>query len=100
MTDTRAQLYITFGLMYGTAAEYEEGRPVEPHPIMPWASGRGYLTVDYGVDPEPLERTTPARERARHAAWVWLEGNYAFDYDVPPTAGNAPLGELARVVLP
>jgi hypothetical protein len=101
----RAQLYITFGLQYGNLDEADEaikaGRTwKDPHPIVPWASGRGYLTVDYAVDDDALESTTPARERARQAAWTWLEGNYAFDYDEPPSAEHAPLGELARMTLP
>lgn len=99
MTD-RAQLYITFGVQYGTAAEWLEHPSLDPHPIVPWASGRGYLTVDYAVDDAALDSTTPARERARQAAWVWLNGDYAFEYDQPPSAEHAPLGELARMVLP
>lgn len=104
----RGVLYITFGVQYATLAEadeaYRSGRPFsrDPHPTADWATGNGYLAVEYGLSATDLEPEyiAAARERARQAAWAWLGGVYAFDYDEPPEPEYAPFGEVARMVLP
>ena len=87
--DTR-EFYLTFG------QKYRE----EPHELgYHWVDPDGWLTVQYTV-PEGV-KPGDARARAREAAYAYLGGHYAFDYDESNLRHELyPLGELARIVLP
>lgn len=106
MTDAalRRNLYLTFGTQYVTPEEWDvNGHRGDPHPLADWATGAGYLTVEYGIshtDIDDDEALADRRERARQAAWYWLEGKYAFEYNEPPKPDWCPAGEIARMVLP
>jgi hypothetical protein len=83
----RHEMFITFGQVYAR----------EPHPTFPAAHPSGYFVVEYGDD--------TGYGRARHMAYSYLEGAYAFDYTSrdeldPDGHGWYPRGELGRIVLP